>query len=65
MIVQRHKLTGPLRVAAERYEANAAELAAVPGHARMAEQFRTQAKEARDLADSIDGGEFTTIRLTD
>lgn len=43
-----------LRVAADTYDKNAATLDADPKYARMAEHFRTQARDARRRADQLE-----------
>lgn len=43
-----------LRVAAERFDGHVKTLEDVPGHERMAKQFREQAAQARRIADDIE-----------
>lgn len=58
---QRTTATNGLRVAAERFLADAKELREVDG--RMAQQFERQALQARELANLIDGA--ATVAFSD
>jgi hypothetical protein len=63
MIAKRHILANALRVAAEQYANDAKTTAAVPGHDRLALQFKAQAGDALSLADQIEQAD--TIALED
>ena len=54
---QRQTIINALHVAALQYFADADSLSTVPGHTRMAEQFRKQYDDARALADVIEQAE--------
>lgn len=63
MIAKRSTLANALRLAALQYDQDAETSARVPGHDRLAESFKTQAREARKLADEIE--QAATIGLED
>ena len=46
-----------LLLAAERYDEHASTLGSMPEHKRLAEQFKRQAREAREVQERIDGRE--------
>ncbi len=50
----RWTIANALRTAVDKYKANAEELRVTPGHARLAEQFDLQAREAAELADHFE-----------
>jgi hypothetical protein len=50
-------LVNGLRVAADRFDEDAKVCDDVPGHERMAEQFRQQAKDSRAIADAVEAGD--------
>lgn len=55
---QAASIVNALMIAATQYDSDAQTCRGVAGHERMAEQFMTQARNARALADSIaNGGE--------
>lgn len=63
MNAKRHVLVNCLRVAADIFGSHATEFEKIPGHQRLADQFKQQADEARKLADDIE--EAASIMLED
>lgn len=63
MHAKRSTLANALRAAAHQYDDDAETCAVASGHERLAESFKTQAAEARKLADDIE--QAATIRLED
>lgn len=63
MIAKRSTLVNALRLAALQYDKDVEIVASVPNYGRLADSFKTQASEARKLADEIE--QAATIRLED
>jgi hypothetical protein len=60
---QKWLVTNSLRVAAEQYEHNARAVPGAASYAGLAEQFRTQAREASDLAAAIENADTVYLAL--
>lgn len=54
--VYRSKVSHGMRIAAEIYRKSADDVSGLPGHDRLAAQFREQAQEAEIIAESIENG---------
>ncbi len=52
-------IEGALRLAAEKYDANAEELSALPNHDRLAQAFRDQATVARQIRDKVEEATYS------
>ena len=61
--LNRSTVVNALYCAADKFDANAKELAEIPNHGRVAEQFKRQAVEARKIAEQIEQAD--TIELED